>query len=189
MAEKRLKAIVDAHLGELEQAKEEVRSLVTSTVPARLKMKKYIKISSKLGDIIGPHTICKSGCSHCCHMAVAISQVEARIIGEAIGVKPVELPVRSPEEVDTIQSRFLREPCVFLTEGKCSIYDNRPSVCRTYFNVGDDPSVCDLYREDPQSVPAIDLTPVWYAYTMMFLWTPFGDIREFFPNGLGDKPG
>jgi hypothetical protein len=41
-----------------------------------------------LGAAFGPHSVCRAGCSHCCHIPISLSATEARAIGKAIGRPP-----------------------------------------------------------------------------------------------------
>lgn len=84
---------------------------------------------------------CQSGCSHCCHQPVSVTPVEAFTIVDHLR------KTRTPEQLGELTQRLSarREqtqglsrteqyspefPCVFLEDGKCSIYEVRPLVCR-----------------------------------------------------------
>lgn len=57
-----------------------------------------------------PHSKCKKGCFHCCTNMIQFTPSELKAMGgyEYNGV------------------------CSHLKDGKCSIYENRPFVCRIY---------------------------------------------------------
>jgi Fe-S-cluster containining protein len=116
-----------------------------------------IRVHEQAGDAVS----CKMGCGACCRHLVAISEVEARRLGQVIN--GMEEPRRS-----SIQARFaaaraqladegllerLENPdtitgeeygsvaltyfnqqiaCPFLEEESCSIYEERPITCREY---------------------------------------------------------
>lgn len=50
------------------------------------------KLGDRIAEAIGPHSACQKTCSHCCHIAVAIHEVEADIIAEATGRKRTQSP-------------------------------------------------------------------------------------------------
>jgi Fe-S-cluster containining protein len=79
---------------------------------------------------------CRSGCSACCEAWLSVSAVEASEIREALAA----LPLAQRREVRARGERELRreaeqEPsarCALLDdEGRCSVYESRPLVCRT----------------------------------------------------------
>lgn len=154
-----------------------------------MKLNRIRELTDKVGDAMAPHVICKKGCSHCCNMAVSLSSIEAEQIGRAIGKPPAKIENRNGEMDEDFQkalvSKYMNVPCPFLKEGACSIYEHRPVSCRTFFNLSDDVSLCDLTK-GPQQVPGLDFRAVWYAYSLSLFRFPFGDIREFWPQGLED---
>lgn len=90
------------------------------------------------------HMVCGKGCSTCC-MNFGILPVEFFAISHALLFK-----------IDPIENPFA-DSCKFLINNECSIYENRPIICRTqgypnvYFNeLTDiwDLSVCELNFTD-----------------------------------------
>ena len=76
---------------------------------------------------------CSRGCSHCCYIAVALTTVEAKAIGEQIGVESKNIADVAPRDPKS----FSRDtPCPFLENDECSIYEHRPLECRANFNTG-----------------------------------------------------
>lgn len=85
---------------------------------------------------------CKKGCSHCCYLHVTITPDE----GEYLTAKAKEFGVDT--EVLEKQSKYndafewLKMPlagrkCVFLEDGVCGIYEDRPLSCRNYRVTGE----------------------------------------------------
>lgn len=62
---------------------------------------------------------CHEGCSYCCTLQ-SVSRLEARIIQDFIHTNFI------------IGNGKVKQTCAFLHEGRCSIYDVRPIICRTH---------------------------------------------------------
>lgn len=77
----------------------------------------------------GADLVCSSGCNDCCHVRLTITSVEAQVIAEhwsslSLHTKQV-LAQRAKEQSDGL--------CVALgDDGRCSIYEARPLVCRSH---------------------------------------------------------
>lgn len=68
---------------------------------------------------------CESGCSTCCVARLTVFPVEAQPIRELWGRM-------EPQQRQRILAQARRdEHCVFLHRGVCTIYEERPLVCRT----------------------------------------------------------
>lgn len=160
------------------------RSIASRKGSSSQKLFKLLEVADEISKVVGKVAPCRQGCSHCCRMAVTIGSAEARVIGEAIRVPPSPVPavIRTHDEVI---EKYMQVPCVFLKRGSCQIYDHRPIVCRTYFNLSDYPELCSIDNKEG-TVPCLDLRPLEIAMAsiMMSPQESVGDIREFFPDGL-----
>jgi uncharacterized protein len=77
-------------------------------------------VCSQLHRTHEPHTQCRKGCSACC-MNFGLTPVEFHAIAKALNGKQVECnPQAEPED------------CIFLIDHICSIYDERPLICRSH---------------------------------------------------------
>lgn len=95
---------------------------------------------------------CKKGCSFCCNINVDISTLEAALL-----VPYVRKQDRQQMEKQKGLSfeQFLQLPyadrkCIFLEDGKCRAYNDRPLNCRTHF-VHSDPANCDTEDGDKET--------------------------------------
>ena len=158
---------------------------MTSAVEDRADL---LKIVSKFVQLTAPISACKSGCSHCCKMAVTITSDEAASIGEAIGV----VPLRPPPVVDqeATVAKHMNTVCPFLKSNVCSIYEHRPVACRLHFNISAYPVVCDTINFPGNDVPNYNFEDLWFAVgAVSYLSGAYpADIRDFFPDGLDVIP-
>ncbi len=137
-----------------------------------------------------PYAPCHKGCAHCCHIPVELDTVEAAQIGRAIGVKPSAPKHYKKESRGLYQSRKQYKtgtPCVFLANNECSIYEQRPLVCRQQISLADTSAPCDT--RTLATVPYLNARGIvknWFAYLYFEKRADLrlADIREFFPNGL-----
>lgn len=130
----------------------------------------------------GPHAACTRGCSHCCHIPVAMSAAEARVLGKAIGRAPVPSAHHTPIRVEGYSS-----PCPFLHDGACSVYAHRPTVCRTHLNLDVDDLLCRLIPGQAVPVPYLDTRA--FAVASLEIEPSrdaWADIRQWFPSGRGE---
>lgn len=69
---------------------------------------------------------CRAGCSGCCQVELALSDVEAEALRQA-------LEALDPEARATLAARadVHDGACPLLVGGRCAVYDARPLVCRT----------------------------------------------------------
>lgn len=152
------------------------------------KREKLVALSERAFDLVKHMTPCGTGCSHCCHMAVAIVDTEAQIIAAHINKAAIRQPKRANPIIamkhhNTMMQTFTEKPCSFLEEGRCSIYEVRPIACRGHHSLAESPDSCDLNRRPQVSTPSMNLKELEVAYAFSFVNEAWGDIREYFPTG------
>lgn len=135
-------------------------------------------IASTMMSAVGEDSACRKGCSHCCHIGVALTQTEAAVIGKAIGRAPLQ--VKRSKALDTKDYGY-HYPCTFLVEGACSIYEHRPLACRTHYNLDEDELLCRLIPGKLVALPLLNVMPLQMAYVEANAGDSLADIREFFP--------
>lgn len=136
------------------------------------------KLASDAMAVVGDDAACKKGCSHCCHIAVAITQSEAEVIGQAIGRAPQK--VKKPKLLAKKDYGY-HMPCTFLKDNSCSIYEHRPLACRIHFNLDKDDLLCRLIVGKTVPLPLMNVLPYQVAYIRFSNGEPLADIREYFP--------
>ncbi|MBX9836947.1 YkgJ family cysteine cluster protein [Silvanigrella sp.] len=84
------------------------------------------------------HMSCSMGCSKCCFVDLTVFQAEAYHIIEWVNFLSLENKLtllndlkssEMAEQKNTLGK--VNKPCSFLRQGKCTIYDARPTICRT----------------------------------------------------------
>lgn len=85
---------------------------------------------------------CKPGCSYCCHFRIEVVAPEVFILARRLSTLPRErleiLSERLRDHADKAQG-VRREnfslTCPLLEDGRCSVYEDRPSICRKYLSL------------------------------------------------------
>lgn len=92
----------------------------------------------KINEKYSAHMNCKQGCASCCFVNLSIFQAEAyRILVWIFSLesdKKQELLEVLKQPMQAKEKNFqnkLTSPCVFLRNNSCSIYEARPTICRT----------------------------------------------------------
>ena len=89
---------------------------------------------------------CRKGCTYCCHLAVNATVPEILLVAHAAATKryfqdaPDRLErARSGSHVPPGERPGKKLPCAILSDGACSVYAQRPTMCRvaTSFDVAD----------------------------------------------------
>jgi hypothetical protein len=160
-----------------ERAAYEVANSLRSQV---MKFQALQRITQSVSEIVSSVTACSTGCSHCCLQAVDISEIEAKAISKATGRAYTQ-----PKLGETFinQKKYRGVPCNFLKDGRCSIYSERPIICRTYANMSNISEVCNCMASPNHMVPLLDVTSLVPAYAMICTME-VADIRDWFPEQL-----
>lgn len=77
-------------------------------------------LCSRLHLLHAPHTQCRKGCSSCCS-SFRVLPLEFHAIFDELQKSTV-----------AVNSAAGSEDCIFLQEGSCTIYENRPVICRSH---------------------------------------------------------
>ncbi len=102
---------------------------------------------------------CKSGCSACCHTQVSITSDEASLLvkqivsGAEVDLRRLRLLADTGNNAEEFYKLSYEDrACPFLGAGDtCTVYENRPSVCRTN-HVVSEPVLCETRDGQEQAV-------------------------------------
>lgn len=170
-------------------AQTRIHALTHAAGSPRTKLPKLFALVNEFSDIRAPHVSCKAGCSACCRrIPVEITDLEARHISQVTGIPMATLPPGRHTSMD-----FIDQPCTFLVDDRCSIYEHRPYHCRSLASVDRDALTCsdlniDLtIRKDPRAVAVVMskaqmFDPLYQSITAGSRMVR-ADIRKFFPPG------
>ena len=167
--------------------RESLPALVASPEAIDRRVIRLRRIADEAAKVIAPFAPCSKGCSACCHNPAIISELEALLIAQSLGIpagtpKRIFDPAADAEERREYHSHHAGVACAFLKDGLCSIYAHRPTVCRVQHSLEDSASGCDGGRQPA----AVDLTEIYQAeLRMLGRLMVYADIREFFPPSAG----
>jgi Fe-S-cluster containining protein len=186
VAQERADAIADALEPILPGVLASCEAVALANTSVAKKYDKLLSIAVVVMDRVLPFTPCGQQCSHCCHMAVTILDEEAKRIAQFLDRRYVkQARCKGIMEVavkgDSMVQKYLRVPCPFLKEGKCSVYEVRPFACRLHHTVSPTNDCCDL--KVLQVTPAVNLGFLEKTHAFILFNQAFGDIRDYFPEG------
>lgn len=156
-------------------ASQRIRALNASP---HAKLRRLHAITDEVMAQFDAATPCKAGCGGCCHYEVKIYPIEASYIARNSG-RPLR---KEPAPNESFHGR----PCVFLQEGRCSIYAVRPVVCRTHLAFTPTAYWCQPERSNDHEMPMLTLTGIRDALGQIVVQsgqTRQYDIRQLFDPG------
>jgi Fe-S-cluster containining protein len=112
---------------------------------------------------------CRRGCSHCCWIPVSIFEHEAATLAAKMKSGEVDYNREEFERQKLLTAQELcakPSPCIFLKDGECGVYRDRPATCKKYF-VRSPPSLCKVAPGLNQRVAMIldyDMEAIYSAY-------------------------
>lgn len=151
------------------------------------KIPAYWAITDEMAAYYGDDVACRKGCSHCCYTAVLVPHAEADVIGKRIKRKPERAKAR--RDAKDLPYGY-DHPCTFLVNDECSIYENRPTVCRVHYSLDVDALMCELSPPESKPVPFLNdmqhmMLLLRLIHSMTGTQPMLGEIKEFWP---GAKP-
>ena len=159
-----------------------VRELAEAREESYWRFRSFLKradlAGAKLDSIVHRHyadiarQIDCCSCANCCkEVSPRLSVEDVRQLADYLGILPAELtaaPLR-PVEVDATYF-FRQKPCPFLRANRCTVYEARPHVCRSFPHLHKDEFVSRLIH----IVSNCSLCPIVYNVVERLkeeLWT------------------
>lgn len=123
--------------------------------------KRQEAMAGLIASSASPGVACQAGCWYCCYYKVDVRAEEVLLIADYVRVKfsPDRLKqlkddvaanaqtMRGLSDTEQLQANL---KCVFLTDGKCSVYDVRPSHCKIFH--ARDLAGCKKSYEEPTNL-------------------------------------
>ena len=183
-ATQRQKAFFEALPKALRDEEDAIPAVIRSiNASPRSKLQRIYRIADAFMEHREPFVACKKGCADCCHMNITISPEEATRIGAASRREIKKLLRNVYHEVDA----FAGIPCPFLdADAVCSIYADRPLVCRNHASFDEDATLCNPRLMNDIQMPMTNYTGIDEAFATLILTSKdsvLADIRDFFPKG------
>jgi Fe-S-cluster containining protein len=111
------------------------------TVLGILKLLVFGRAQQTIDELIAsaPKLGCKDGCAYCCYQSVEVTIPEAILVAANLADpadprrSTVMETARALKGLTEQKRRRTGRPCPLLVDGKCSVYDDRPLMCRGFF--------------------------------------------------------
>ncbi|MCK9530646.1 MAG: YkgJ family cysteine cluster protein [Gammaproteobacteria bacterium] len=116
------------------------------------KLRALYGVMDELYAVAKRFTPCGRGCASCCHYAVELTALEIELIVRETGRKPLKVFGASRD--------FHGEPCPFLRDARCAIYDSRPYVCRRHFMFAPSSNWCVPELSMTRDFPLLSFTEI-----------------------------
>lgn len=153
------------------------------------------EITGTLGKAAQGIAPCKAGCSHCCNIPALISVQEAEALSK-VSRRPMVMPPPSAfaDPLPGAHPPYYGVPCPFLKgvagsgegngESTCSVYAERPYVCRVHLSMDVDNLLCHTKNGQNSVVPFYNNTNLHLLHFLAHddpAQIKMADIRDFFP--------
>lgn len=143
VVERRIQAAIHDHPLMAPNALERKSTLIAQeNASIATKRRKIFELADEFNRVLQPHTAFQNGCSHCCSLPTLIYRFEAERLAKASGRRLTPMSFRPREVVVNAARRFYGQPCPFLVNNHCSVYNDRPLICRLHHSLNDDATEC-----------------------------------------------
>lgn len=149
---RQVQAMLDAYLAEWAEGTPPATPTLSAIIAGRMIQIADKCLQESFSPERAPKISCASGCAHCCHMHVGITQAEGDLLVRFVEAKGIridtaklarQLGYGDTPEGWAVQPEGERR-CVFLSaENTCQVYEVRPLSCRKY-SVMTPPALCQI---------------------------------------------
>lgn len=182
-----VKTIEDSRIRQMtseEQAAAEKRlnHLVNASIDPAKRLKLLYRFIDKMWhDGFGNAVVCKRGCAHCCNVSVYLTDYEAQYIAYQ---QRIDVNLDKEKAGD-----YTDQPCTFLKDNECSIYEDRPLACRVYGTFDSADYCADPTYPSHQIIAVgapgdggLDAANHVALFLMQCSGFKYKDIRQYFPE-------
>jgi Fe-S-cluster containining protein len=181
-AQRNVKQVESRFGKELQEVLQQVAQLSRPQTPKANRTMRLRFLAGQWSRLVSQESACRRGCSHCCHVSVAVPRSEAELIAKATRTALNRDVVPYEEGLPPDPLSHFGEPCTFLVEGKCSIYEHRPVACRALVNMDDVELLCELVPGAQVPVPYANALRIQGSRFVHAQHEDWADIREWFPG-------
>jgi uncharacterized protein len=184
----RRKAFLEKLSPELSEREDDIAQVTANHHgSSKSKLRKIYLLLNEISEVRAPFVACGKGCAQCCNVNITVSKVEAKAISENTGWKLNTVSETKKHKLD----KYLGVPCPFLENDACSIYENRPMVCRTHASFFTSPKWCDTKVCLEIEAPLVNFAGIHQAYAAISdsqaTIPVMADIRDFFDGNKARK--
>lgn len=180
-AEERRESFVGSLSQELLDREDRVASTLRQlNASPKSKLRRIYVLMDEISQARSNYVACSNGCADCCRINITITKLEASQLSQASGRTAADV-VQSKEH---LINEFWGNPCPFLVNDSCSVYDDRPLACRMHASYYINASACKSESTEDQGFPLVvfnGLKEALHTVAMEKQGSVFADIRDFFP--------
>lgn len=182
-----LERIASARKADIDTLVTQFNALQKVQTPPAQRLMRVRYLAGQWSAIFAAGTACASGCNHCCHINATVPRSEALLIAKATGAVLAKPAQTFDIGTDKNSDSYKGVACTFLVAGQCSIYKDRPLVCRTLVNMDSVDLLCRLLPDMQVPVPYLNTLLIQGLFGSLTYKEPFADVRDWFPDGLKEK--
>lgn len=119
---------------------------------------------------------CRRGCNFCCYQNVDVTWDEAALLLE-VAADTIDWERLNDQLPGHKKIEYRKRACVFLKDGECSVYENRPISCRKYL-VANDPEQCNSEKYPDGETKVLYMRAAELLATSMMTLNHTGSMAE-----------
>ena len=174
--------ILDAVTGYMEQC-DEVKNAKNASSMVAAVVDTHILQDQMRSPQTASRISCGKGCSHCCHISVAVDGKEADLIYEMADGWDEDEVAHMRRQAEFTWEEWMTKPieqrrCIFLKNNTCSIYEFRPASCRKMFVVSP-AEMCDTVAHPKGEIQqwfSLGAEVMATAASTVFGWGPMAEM-------------
>lgn len=158
-----------------------LKSVFDAGANRQLRLQRLRYVVGLWSEHVSAVSACRNKCNHCCHINVLVPKTEAKLMAKALGRKLATPKKTFKIAADSDALSHFGEPCTFLKDGQCSIYAQRPVMCRTLVSMADTDLLCQLVPGVSVPVPYANSQQLQAIFVALVGDDDCADVRDWFP--------